>query len=76
MRNLQTTISTIVRQGVQLIVRGEVLRSLGLSLGANSLDALAVMCGKKPAFCYATAKYATVKQTTRRHDIACRHASA
>jgi len=72
MRNLQTTISTIVRLGNQLIVRGEVLRSLGLSFCANSLDALVVMCGRKPAPCYATV---TVKQTSRRHAIACHRAS-
>ena len=93
MRKLQSTISTIVsnmgntivRLGNQLIVRGEVLRSLC----ANSLDALAfyasrllaelsdasrpwpsVMYGMKP--CVRTALcFATVKQTTRRHDIAC-----
>lgn len=90
MRNLQTTISTIVRQGSQLIVRGEVLRSFC----ANSLNALAnyaswqiaklsdasrpwpsVMDGLKPSVRTAVC-FATVKQTTRRHDIVCRHASA
>jgi len=67
MRNLLTTISTIVRQDNQLIVRGEVLRSFC----ANSFDALVVMCGVKPAPCFAV-----VKQTTRRHAIACHRASA
>jgi len=85
MRKLQCTISTfgnnmgntLVRQGNKLIVRGEVLRTLC----ANSLDALAlyaswawpgVMYGVKP--CVRTAVcFATVKQTTRQHAIACRY---
>jgi len=88
MRNLQSTISTIVsnigntilgvgivRQGKQLIVRGEVLRSLC----ANSLDALAFYATELIAVasrpwpsvmkpCLRTAVcLATVEQTTRRH---------
>ncbi len=71
MRNLQTTISTIVRQGNQLIVRGEVLRSLC----ARSLAALAfyasrhwpnVMCGVKPRM-----QFAVVKPGKRRHNTTC-----
>jgi len=92
MRNLQSTISTIVsnigntiigvgivRQGKQLIVRGEVLRSLC----ANSLDALAFYASRliadasrpwpsvmKPSFRSAVC-LAPVEQTTRRHHTAC-----
>ncbi|MCA9232017.1 MAG: hypothetical protein KDA57_15320 [Planctomycetales bacterium] len=94
MRNLLSNISifgnVIVRQGNQLIVRGEVLRSLC----ANSIEALAIdaslllgeladalrswpgtLCGMKPRVRMALC-FATVKQTPRRHYVTCHRTAA